>query len=159
MLTTREPIGSKLKEVQTMRYVPRMVNGYAFCGRTEVMVTNANEAQFVSFQGDYAKFRIGGKYYRQLLVACEQTTVRAFDDSDVEGGLYPRIYANREDLLSDPLWYHVQGLSQTATGYGAKLTNAYKVFFGGRFYRVYTTIYGNAGSSWFVAKGRKIYLS
>lgn len=55
----------------------------------------------------------------------------------------------------DPLWWHDQGLHQTATGYGSKLTSPYKVRFLGRWYRVYYTCYSNVASHWIVARGEK----
>ena len=71
---------------------------------------------------------------------------------------YHRIYTSTDDLIYEPLWWQKKGLQQTASGYGAKLTNSYKILFEGRKYRIYTTIYSNSGSSWFKCKGKKIYV-
>jgi hypothetical protein len=55
----------------------------------------------------------------------------------------------------DPLPHHKAGLSYTATGYGAKIPGVNKVFYQGRWRRIYTTIYSNSGTSWINVKGSK----
>jgi hypothetical protein len=69
------------------------------------------------------------------------------------------IYCDREDLVYAPLDWQKQGLQQTASGYGRKLTNPYKINFEGKEYRLYTTCYSNAGSTWFRVRGRQIFVS
>lgn len=64
-----------------------------------------------------------------------------------------------EDLVYSPLEWQKRGLQETASGYGAKLTNSYKISFNGKLFRLYTTRYGNAGSTWFKVKGRTIYVN
>ena len=54
-----------------------------------------------------------------------------------------------------PLWYHNTGRSQTATGYGSKLTTPWKVWFNGRFYRVYCTQWSNLGTCWIESRGTR----
>ena len=71
---------------------------------------------------------------------------------------YPTLYADRSDLVECPLWWHKQGLQQTAIGYGRKLTMSSKIHYEGRLYRLYCTCYSNAGSVWFTCKGRRIYV-
>ena len=85
---------------------------------------------------------------------------KQFTDTDVQytDTRFPRIYCDREDLIDAPLWWHEQGLQQTASGYGRKLTNRYKISFNGKEYRLYTTIFSNAGTTWFKVKGRTIYV-
>ena len=61
------------------------------------------------------------------------------------------------DRIDAPLWWHEQGLSQTASGYGAKLTTRWKIRYDGRIYRIYCTQYCNAGCCWILAKGIKIF--
>jgi hypothetical protein len=68
------------------------------------------------------------------------------------------IFAGPDDLIESPLPWQTAGLSQTASGYGAKLTSTRKILFKGRAYRLYVTQYANAGSTWFVARGRKIFV-
>ena len=59
-----------------------------------------------------------------------------------------------------PLWWHRQGLSQTVSGYGARLTSAYiAVLPDGRKRRIYMTQHSNTGSLWIVIDGRRLYLS
>lgn len=88
---------------------------------------------------------------------------RQFTDADVKQWLDDargRIFlgAYWEDLIDAPLWWHEQGLQQTASGYGRRLTSRYKIDFNGKQYRLYTTIFSNAGSTWFKVKGRTIYI-
>lgn len=45
-----------------------------------------------------------------------------------------------------PLWWQEKGLSFTSTGYGSRIPTRYKVFFNGRWRRVYCRIYSNAGT-------------
>jgi len=84
------------------------------------------------------------------------------------------------DTIDAPLWWHEPetrevpcldcgelpttrtivvrpALQETASGYGAKLTTRRKIRYSGRLYRVYCTIYGNAGSCWICCKGEKIF--
>ena len=68
-------------------------------------------------------------------------------------------YNATSDLLSCPLQWQVQGLSRTASGYGAKIASQYKILFERQLRRVYVTCYGNASSSWFMVKGKKIFLN
>lgn len=69
------------------------------------------------------------------------------------------IYASKEDLVYAPLPWQKLGLQQTASGYGNKLTSPYKICFEGRLYRLYVTCFSNAGSTWFVAKGKKYFVN
>ena len=68
------------------------------------------------------------------------------------------ISIDRSNYVHAPLWWHERGLSQTASGYGRKLTSPYKVPYGGRLYRVYVTQYGNAGTAYIVVKGERIII-
>lgn len=72
---------------------------------------------------------------------------------------FPHLYSSDNDLVEAPLWWHTKGLQQTATGYGRKLTTSRKIHYNGKLYRIYCTCFSNAGSCWFVAKNRKIYVS
>ncbi len=91
--------------------------------------------------------------------------MKTFTDSDVQdhgviagaGSIYTKEY--RKDLILDQLDWQKRGLQQSATGYGAKLTTGYKINFNGKLFRVYCTCYGNAGSCWFISRGRKIFVS
>ena len=63
------------------------------------------------------------------------------------------------DLIYKPMWYHIKGLRQTASGYGEALTSPYMVEFEGRKYRIYSTVFSNSDSgdrwleySWFKTK-------
>ncbi len=86
--------------------------------------------------------------------------MREFTEKDIDRGYrgeqFPRIYCDRSELIQAPLWYHNRGLSQTASGYGARLNSGLKIRYCGRDYRIYITCYSNAGTAWFKAKGQKI---
>jgi hypothetical protein len=53
----------------------------------------------------------------------------------------------------DPLPWQIRGLRETASGYGRKLTTEYKVFFCGRWRRVYCCQFSNAGVLYFQSRG------
>ena len=59
-----------------------------------------------------------------------------------------------EVYRSEPKWLYSGNtrLNETRTGYGKKLTSDYKIKFEGKDYRIYVTIYSNAGSSWIKCK-------
>lgn len=88
----------------------------------------------------------------------ENTMPKEFTEADVTR---EHIYTtdHRTDLHDTPLWWHTQGLTQTATGYGKKLTTNWKISFCGKLYRIYATCFSNAASHWFTIKGRKIHIS
>ena len=73
---------------------------------------------------------------------------KQFTTNDVNHGA---ICADRTELIDAPLWWQKQGLSQTRSGYGSKLTMRYKINFNGKLYRLYCTCYSNNGTVWFVA--------
>lgn len=50
------------------------------------------------------------------------------------------------DAKEAPLWWHVRGLSYTATGYGSRIPTPYMVKFNGKWRRVYCRQYSNAGT-------------
>ena len=62
-------------------------------------------------------------------------------------------------LIDAPLYWHKLGLQETASGYGKKLTTRYKIAHKDRTYRVYACVFGNAGSSFIIVRGEKIFLS
>ena len=62
-------------------------------------------------------------------------------------------------LIDAPLSWHKLGLRETASGFGKKLTTRYKIAHKDRLYRVYATVFGNAGSAFIIARGEKIFLS
>ena len=57
------------------------------------------------------------------------------------------------------LLMHRLGHSQTASGYGTKLTSRWKVRVEGRLRRVYITQWANAGSLWIIVGGRRVSVS
>jgi hypothetical protein len=81
--------------------------------------------------------------------------MKEFKTSDIQRGY---ISANVGDLVDCPLWWHRQGLIQTSSGYGGKLTSRYKISLDGKLRRLYHTCYGNAASTWFTLKGEKVHV-
>lgn len=81
--------------------------------------------------------------------------MKQFTDADV---INDGISVDRTDLVDAPMWYHNRGLTETATGYGMRLNSGLKIHFNGRLYRIYVTIFSNVGSSWFMTRGRKVYV-
>ena len=63
-------------------------------------------------------------------------------------------------LKESPLWHHVKGLSQTASGYGKRLATRYMVQFADscRWHRVYCCIFSNSGMLYAVKNGKDIIL-
>lgn len=63
------------------------------------------------------------------------------------------------EFIDKPLWWHKKGLSQTASGYGTKLTSSRCIKLSdGRIRRVYVTQCSNAGSAWVILDCEKVYL-
>lgn len=62
----------------------------------------------------------------------------------------------RKDLIEDPLWWQKEGLQQTASGYGSKLTTQYKVNYKGRLRRIYSACFSNVGVPYIIYKGEKV---
>lgn len=87
-----------------------------------------------------------------------ESNIRTWNNSRTGEPMYS-IYCDTEDLIDAPLDWQKQGLQQTASGYGSKLTSHYKISFEGKLYRLYVTIYSNAGSTWFRVKGRLIFVN
>ncbi len=64
----------------------------------------------------------------------------------------------QDDLIEKPLWFHKQGLQETVSGYGKKLTSSKMLKVGKRFYRIYVMCYGNSGSAYIVKNGKTLFL-
>ncbi|MDO8611124.1 MAG: hypothetical protein Q7R95_11415 [bacterium] len=88
--------------------------------------------------------------------------MKLFTNKDVEqhGAISDcgKIYADRTELVDSPLEWQKRGLQQTASGYGRKLTTSLKINFNGKLRRIYCTCFSNAGSCWFITKGKKIFV-
>lgn len=87
--------------------------------------------------------------------------MKKFTAADVQdlASEFPRIYLDSSELVDAPLWWHLEGLSQTASGYGRKLTTSHKIHYEGKLYRIYATCFSNAASHWFTVKGKRIYVN
>jgi len=78
--------------------------------------------------------------------------------------LYRYIDADRETCIEKELWWQKQGLQETATGYGARLTTRWVIPLAlnsgkPRLYRVYCCCYSNVGTCYIIHKGEQIVLS
>ena len=64
------------------------------------------------------------------------------------------------NLIERPLWWHRSGLSETASGYGAKLRSSKMLRLQGekKLRRIYITCYSNAGSAWIIVNKQRVYL-
>ena len=69
------------------------------------------------------------------------------------------IYLDDYEHITDMLWWQKRGLSQTASGYGKKLTTTKKIKYNGKWYRIYATQYSNAGTAYITVKGETIIVS
>jgi len=67
-------------------------------------------------------------------------------------------YIEPEKTISAPLEWQKRGLSQTATGYGAKLATCEKALHNGRLYRIYAICYSNAASYYIISRGKKLFI-
>ena len=61
-------------------------------------------------------------------------------------------------LVEAPLWWQEQGLQETATGYGRKLTTRWKTHYMGHLRRVYCVCYSNVGTLYVLVKGVPHYI-
>ena len=63
--------------------------------------------------------------------------------------------------VSNPLWYHLKGLSQTASGYGSRLVSPQCIRIVGekRLRRVYIMCYSNSGTAYVRIKGERFILN
>ena len=68
----------------------------------------------------------------------------------------PTIRLGSDQFVEAPLWWHLKGLMQTATGYGKKLTTSRKVNIGNKSYRVYYHCYSNIGTQFIMIQGLQI---
>lgn len=59
---------------------------------------------------------------------------------------YLRDVAEPVPAKVDLMWWQEKGLHQTATGYGRKLLTRYKVYYNGRWRRVYCCCISNSGT-------------
>jgi hypothetical protein len=69
------------------------------------------------------------------------------------------IWADEHEVKEQPLWWQLQGLQQTATGYGGKLTTSRMIRYAGRWRRIYCMCYSNSGSCYILVKGETIFVN
>lgn len=80
--------------------------------------------------------------------------------SSVNGEVIAYISGVHDSALVDkPLSWQLAGRSETASGYGRKLTSRMMINYEGRLHRLYATCYGNSASMWFKSKGIEIIVS
>ena len=62
--------------------------------------------------------------------------------------------------VEKPLWHHERGLSETASGYGARLTSRRVLILpDGSERRIYITQWANAGTAWINYRGERYVVS
>ena len=64
----------------------------------------------------------------------------------------------KSELIYNPPDWMKRGLTETTTGYGARLNSGYSISYNFRLHRIYLSCYGNSGSAWFKVKDRKIFV-
>lgn len=150
-------------------------NGYAYkasrksARNPELVMLGQDEIESAQFQNaidtidgsQCYRFRSRDKYYWQLCQNVEEKLLlhSRYDESDVEqsSSWDGRIYvADENDFVDRPLWFHNRGLSQTATGYGKRLTSSRCLWFNGRLHRIYVCCFSNSGTAYIESKNRKI---
>jgi hypothetical protein len=57
-----------------------------------------------------------------------------------------------------PLPWQLQGLQETASGYGSKLTTQRMIYWAGRWRRVYAMCYSNCATLYILVKGKQLIL-
>ena len=62
-------------------------------------------------------------------------------------------------MRAAPLWWHDAGKTQTASGYGSKLTTPWKVWHRGRWRRLYACCWSNSASYFVVIKGEQVWIA
>ena len=68
------------------------------------------------------------------------------------------VYLDAIESKDAPLWWHLQGLSETASGYGMRLTSRTMVRTepAGKWRRVYVAQISNAGTAYVVVRGERV---
>jgi hypothetical protein len=67
----------------------------------------------------------------------------------------PQAWRTTVEVKYSSLWWQDEGLQETVSGYGKKLTSPYKVHFLGRWRRVYYTCFSNTATHYVIVKGEK----
>lgn len=106
------------------------------------------------------RFKLGRYFYFQSNGMCEPITLTydRFELSDIQSSSSwdGRIDCERYQMVDSPLWFHERGLSETASGYGKKLTTSLKIWLDGKFYRVYCCCFSNAGTCYIIHRNKRI---
>ena len=63
------------------------------------------------------------------------------------------------ETIERPLWWQVQGLSYTASGYGKRIPTRHMVRYHGKWRRVYCAIFSNARTCYIGKLSDKLYIS
>ena len=69
---------------------------------------------------------------------------------------YRRITVPESSLIEKKPWWMLRGLSESTSGYGAKLNSGYMIKFEGRIRRIYVCQFSNAGTCYIKYKGSDI---
>jgi hypothetical protein len=80
--------------------------------------------------------------------------MKKFIEADIDKtGAYWRIQCDQSDLVKKPPDWKLQGLQETATGYGRRLNSGYSIHFRGRLRRIYVYCIPNTGTSYILGSG------
>jgi hypothetical protein len=63
-----------------------------------------------------------------------------------------------EDIVTKLLPWQQQGLQETATGYGSKLTTTKMLRINNKLYRIYCICYSNSGSCYIIKNGVRLFV-
>lgn len=73
----------------------------------------------------------------------------------LENGSFDYADSDILEWKNAPLWWHRQGRSQTASGYGRKLKTSKMVRIGSRWLRVYCACFSNCGTCYVIQRGER----
>jgi len=66
---------------------------------------------------------------------------------------------DKHEVREKPLPWQLQGLQQTASGYGGKLATTKMLRYNGRWHRIYCMCYSNSGTCYIIVKGERLICS
>ena len=138
------------------KWASALINGdYSGCSDAEEKEINEwlrNNPHYGPCMGcsDYPELR----QFEGLLTECLEFTFPAILTRQAENSLTYLVWPCLQH--EKPLPWQKMGLSYTATGYGKKIPTSRVLYLFGRMYRIYCTIYSNAGTCWIDMGGKRV---
>jgi len=156
-------------------FIPTIQPGYVYTSTTrnpkapDTVVISQSDCDSTKFVGHatidglpcYA-FKNGKRYYFALVISCKNSTLRMFTIDDIQPIHFQsdktigRLDTTDSDYIDNPTWWQLKGLSETATGYGGKLTTSRMLWFQGRLHRIYCMLYSNSGTAYILTNGKRL---